>query len=147
MGDQPGNIAYLVHTADVAFELVEVRTGAHGLKPLYASGKTPTGTLDAFRTEFKQVLDDMAGEVGARKRANARRMQGSLAKAWNDDGPARRSNRALRPVNQAVDTYVTERLINHANRARTSFALCDLLKYGPREGELMLKLIRACQGP
>ena len=95
MGDQPANIAYLVHSADVAFELVEVRAGTHGLKPLHASGKTPTGTLDAFRTELTQVLDDMAGEIGARKRANARRMRGSLGKAWSDDGPARQAFNAL----------------------------------------------------
>ena len=88
-----------MHTADVAFELTEVRTGPYARKPLLASGKTPTGTLEAFRAELKQVLDDMAGEVGARKRANARRMQGELSKAWGEGESARRAFSSL------VDNY------------------------------------------
>ncbi|KZW02221.1 UDP-Glycosyltransferase/glycogen phosphorylase [Exidia glandulosa HHB12029] len=88
-GDQPSNIAYLTHTADVAFELVEVRTGEHGLKPLRASGKTPKGTVEAFREELQVLLDDMAGDVGARKRENARKRQAELQKAWSAGGPAR----------------------------------------------------------
>lgn len=89
MGDQPTNIAYLTHTADVAFEFLEVRTGDFGLRPILASGKTPTGTLDAFREELVHVLDNVTGEVGSRKRVNARRMQVELAMAWAEGGPAR----------------------------------------------------------
>lgn len=89
MGDQPSNIAYLAHVADVAFEFIEVRTGEFGLKPMLSSGKTPTGTLDAFREELAQVLNSITGEVGSRKRANARKMQAELAMAWAEGGAAR----------------------------------------------------------
>ncbi|KZW02223.1 UDP-Glycosyltransferase/glycogen phosphorylase [Exidia glandulosa HHB12029] len=88
-GDQPSNIAYLTHIADVAFELIEVRTGEHGLKPLLPSGKTPTGTLEAFQKELQVLLDDMAGSAGARKRQNAKKHQAELGKAWSEGGPAR----------------------------------------------------------
>lgn len=88
-GDQPGNIARLVHVADVAFELVEARTGPWATKPLLASGKTPTGTVEAFKVEVHHVLDDAFGDVGARKRANVRKMQAELATAWAEGGSAR----------------------------------------------------------
>ena len=89
MGDQPSSIAYLTHKIDVAFEFIEVRTGEYGLKPMLSSGKTPTGTLDAFREELAQVLDNLTGEVGSRKRANARRVKSKLAMAWTEGGAAR----------------------------------------------------------
>lgn len=61
---------HLVCDLDVAFEFIEVRTEALGLKPIYLSGNTPTGTLDAFQAELNGILDGMLSEVGARKRAN-----------------------------------------------------------------------------
>lgn len=87
--DQPSNIAYLTHTADVAFELLEVRTGEHGLNTILATGKKATGTLDAFRVELEKLFNDMKGEPGLRKRANAKRRQADLAMAWTEGGPAR----------------------------------------------------------
>jgi hypothetical protein len=86
--DQPVNIAHLVHTLDVAFELIEVRTGDHGLKSIYATGKTPQGTLEAFREELNGVLDSLSSEIGRRKRANAQKQQKILAQAWAPGGPA-----------------------------------------------------------
>lgn len=96
-GDQPANVAYLTYTADVAFEFTEVRTGELGLKPLLQSGKTPTGTVEAFRAELHALLDDAFGAVGARKRANAKRHQAQLASAWAEGGSAR----------TAFDAFVT----------------------------------------
>lgn len=90
-GDQPANLTYLVHKADVAFELIEGRTGDLGLKPLLTTDKTPKGTLDAFKAELIIVLDAASGELGTRKRGNAIRMQGELAKAWGKEGSARTS--------------------------------------------------------
>lgn len=91
MGDQPANIAYLTHKADVAFELIEGRTGDLGLRPMLTTGKTPSGTLEAFIKEFESVLSAMQGEEGARKRANVKRMQAELARAWSEGGSARRA--------------------------------------------------------
>jgi hypothetical protein len=85
-GDQPGNIAHLVHTLDVAFEFVEVRTGANGLKPIYQTGKTPKGTLEAFREELNDVLDNLNSEIGIRKKKNAQKQQEILARAWVPGG-------------------------------------------------------------
>jgi hypothetical protein len=89
-GDQPINIAYLVHSLDVAFELVEVRTEPWGLKSLLSSGKTPTGTLKAFQEEVETVLHELQSDVGLRKAANARKHQQLLAEAWSKDGSARK---------------------------------------------------------
>jgi hypothetical protein len=58
-------------------------------------GKTPTGTLEAFREELNTILDALSSPVGERKRANARRHQAELANAWSPDGPARKSLDAL----------------------------------------------------
>jgi len=93
--DQPINAAHLVHTLDVAFELYEVRTGPYGLKPIYLTGKTPSGTVEAFQEELDGILKDMKGEVGARKRANAKRHQAILAEAWSAQGPAKKAFEAL----------------------------------------------------
>jgi small nuclear ribonucleoprotein (snRNP)-like protein len=90
LSDQPINIAHLVHTLDVAFEFVEVRTGPWAFKPILSSGKTPTGTLEAFQEEVNAVLDELQSEVGLRKAANARKHQQLLAEAWGADGPARK---------------------------------------------------------
>lgn len=95
VGDQPGNIAYLTHTLDVAFTLYETRTGEDGLKPILATGKTPTGTLAAFKDELKQLLDDMAGEAGARKRRNVKQRQGLIAKSWGEGGRSRKELQAF----------------------------------------------------
>lgn len=95
MGDEAANIAQMAHTADVAFELVEVRMGKLGLRPMLTAGKTPTGTLDAFKAEFAGVLDRVDGAEGARKRANAMRIRNGLTKAWTEGGSARTAFDAL----------------------------------------------------
>lgn len=63
-----------------------MRTGENGLKPIFATGKVPVGTVQAFEAELKEVLNAMKSEVGDRKRANARRVQGKLAEAWKETG-------------------------------------------------------------
>ncbi|MCJ1248747.1 hypothetical protein MMC30_005966 [Trapelia coarctata] len=93
--DQPVNIAHLVHGLDVAFEFTEVRTGESGLKPIFVTGRVPSGTVHEFEAELKEILDDMEGEVGARKRSNARRVQGKLAEAWKQNGKSRQAFEAL----------------------------------------------------
>jgi hypothetical protein len=95
MADQPANVAHFVHNLDVGFELTEVRTGEFGLKPLHRLGRAPRGTPEAVKEEMQDIVKQMLGEVGKRKRDNAQKVQGELTKAWEDDGPATRSLTAL----------------------------------------------------
>ena len=48
--DQPLNAMHITENLDIAYELLEVRTGP-GLKPVHRTGKAPVGTLDAVRAE------------------------------------------------------------------------------------------------
>ena len=66
---------------------MEVRSG-HGLKPLYRTGKAPTGTIEAVKAEVKDVLTKAFGEDGQAKRANSLKLKGEMEKAWTEDGPA-----------------------------------------------------------
>ena len=98
------NILHLTHNLDVAFELVEVRTGTGAAslsKPIFATGQTPAGTLAAFEAELDGTLEAMYGVVGARKRANARKVREGLAGAWREDGEARRA------LERLLDRYCT----------------------------------------
>lgn len=83
--DQPANAAYLTLTLDVAFELIQVRTGESGLRPLYR-GVQPTGTLDAVASEARHVLQSARGEEGEKKRRNAEVIRNNLKQAWEEDG-------------------------------------------------------------
>ncbi|TCD71978.1 hypothetical protein EIP91_000110 [Steccherinum ochraceum] len=85
--DQPANAINLTEIHDVAYELLEVRTG-NELKPIYRTGKAVAGTLDAIRAEAREVLEKAFGEDGARKRANVEKLLDNVHAAWNPDGPA-----------------------------------------------------------
>ena len=63
------------------------------MKPIHRLGRAPVGTIEAVREEAHTVLDKAFGEDGARKRANAQSLAREIAKAWNEDGPARRDLR------------------------------------------------------
>jgi hypothetical protein len=98
-GDQTSNVMHLVHKLDVAFEFIEVRSGKYGLKPIYAAGKTAKGTLEAFKEEINGILDDLASDVGKRKKANAKKYQQEIAKAWGEGGVGRQA------LNELTKTY------------------------------------------
>ena len=85
--DQPTNAIHLTENLDIAYELLEVRTG-QGLKPIYRTGKAPIGTLDAVREEAHCVFEQAFGEDGERKRARIQGLQESFADAWKEEGPA-----------------------------------------------------------
>ena len=93
IADQPTNAARLSCLLDVAYELFEVRTGESGLKPIHRLGRAPVGTIEAVREEAHTVLDKAFGADGARKRANAQALAREAAKAWDEEGPARRDLR------------------------------------------------------
>ena len=85
--DQPANTVHLTENHDVAYELLEVRTG-NGLKPIYRNGETPAGTLDAIREEAQEILLKAFGEDGIRKRTNMRNLKEKVEAAWKKGGPA-----------------------------------------------------------
>ncbi|KAF8591633.1 glycosyltransferase family 1 protein [Ramaria rubella] len=87
-GDQPANAAYVTNGLDVGFELMQVRTGL-GRRRLFRDGTTPAGTLEAVRAEFRDVLSNARGKIGARKRANAQKVLEQLEAAWEEGGVSR----------------------------------------------------------
>lgn len=88
--DGPINSAYISCTLKVAFELIEVRTGSDGLKPMLRNGRAPKGTREAAGEEFRQIIDACRGEQGEELRENAKELQRNLVKAWEDGGEAKR---------------------------------------------------------
>ncbi|KAF8577033.1 glycosyltransferase family 1 protein [Ramaria rubella] len=84
--DQPANAAYLTLDLDVAFELIEGRTG-HGLKPLHR-GVTPKGTIEAVAAEARDVFQRARGPEGLRKRKNAEKLRDDMRKEWEEGGNA-----------------------------------------------------------
>ncbi|KAI0075145.1 UDP-Glycosyltransferase/glycogen phosphorylase [Panus rudis PR-1116 ss-1] len=94
-GDQPHNAVRLSVALNVGYELLEVRTGELGLKPLYRTGKAPTGTVEAVREEIRSVLDSAYGEDGRVKRANMEKLRDSALSAWKEGGPAKKEMEKL----------------------------------------------------
>ncbi|KAJ7481807.1 UDP-Glycosyltransferase/glycogen phosphorylase [Mycena latifolia] len=94
-GDQPAAAVLLSQTLDAAFHLVQVRTGASGLRPLFC-GEVPRGGA-AVGAEFRSVTDACRGPEGERKRVNARKLQAAFGEAWGEGvgGTARTAVRAF----------------------------------------------------
>ena len=65
------------------------------MKPIYRTGKTPTGTPEAVRTEAHEVLDKAFSEDGARKRVNVKKLKEKIDAAWNKGGSAEKDMGAL----------------------------------------------------
>ena len=89
-GDQPTTSAHLTCNLKVAFELIEVRTGPDGLKPMLRNGLAAKGTREAAGKEFREVIDACRGKQGDELRGNAQEMKRKFEKAWEDDGEAKR---------------------------------------------------------
>ncbi|CAL1714247.1 unnamed protein product [Somion occarium] len=88
--DEPANAARLTDVLDASYELFEIRSGEHGLKPLYRTGKAPAGTMDAVREEAAAILKKAFGEDGKRKRANLEQLSHKVMHTWDEGGPAQR---------------------------------------------------------
>jgi hypothetical protein len=84
--DQPIAAVHLSQNLNVAFHLMEVRSGT-GLQPLH-NGYAPQGTRAAMQVEFRDIIDQCRSDVGNEKRQNARKIQAELANAWNTGGSA-----------------------------------------------------------
>ncbi|OJT07393.1 UDP-glycosyltransferase 87A1 [Trametes pubescens] len=89
LGDQPVNTIVLAETHQVAYELLEVRTG-QGLRPIFRTGKAPTGTLDAVRAEARDVLARAFGEDGAQRRARLLALKERVNESWAEGGASRK---------------------------------------------------------
>ncbi len=87
--DQPTNAIHLTEDLDVAYELLEVRNGT-GLMPIYRTGRTPAGTLDAVRAELRDVLARAFGADGQEKRARLQKVRKTLEGAWAEGGAGKR---------------------------------------------------------
>lgn len=92
--DEPTNAAHLSHNLDVAYELIEVRTGL-GLKPILRSGKVPIGSVEAVREEAASVLENAFLIDGERKRTNIKILRDAVLASWAEDGSAKLSMDAL----------------------------------------------------
>lgn len=64
--DQPGNAAHISLSLDVAFELIQVRTGIEGLERLHRGGCPPVGTCESVAVEARNLLRRMKLERGMR---------------------------------------------------------------------------------
>ncbi|GJJ15650.1 hypothetical protein Clacol_009928 [Clathrus columnatus] len=84
LGDQPINAVNVRLNHDVAYQLLEVRTGS-GLKPLYR-GVEPQGSIESAVEEFRHVWAKAQGEDGARKRSNVQQLKEKYKFLWEEGG-------------------------------------------------------------
>ena len=85
---------HLSERIKVGYELIQVRTG-HGLRRIYRTGVTPTGTLEAIEEEARSVLTLAFGPDGARKREKLQHIREEFCAAWSQTGDSRRSAEEL----------------------------------------------------
>lgn len=88
--DQPAAAAHLTHNLKVAFELIEVRTGEKGLKPIFRTGRKAKGTREAVGVEIREIIDSCRSEQGDMIRKNAEGIREKFSKTWEADGAGRR---------------------------------------------------------
>ncbi|KAF8577002.1 glycosyltransferase family 1 protein [Ramaria rubella] len=91
--DQPATAAHLTLVLDVAFEMLEVRTGP-GLKPLWR-GIQPVGTDEAVTAEARNVIRGTRSPEGVRKRKKAEALRDRLKKEWEEGGASLSNLREL----------------------------------------------------
>ncbi|KAG8921227.1 hypothetical protein FRC03_000375 [Tulasnella sp. 419] len=84
--DQPQLAAYLTQKLDASFELVQIRTGVAAAPT--RSGIKVEGTDEAIKHEIKQILSDLKGEVGDRKRKNVLAVQKMFRESVQTGGEA-----------------------------------------------------------
>ncbi|KAI0745369.1 UDP-Glycosyltransferase/glycogen phosphorylase [Earliella scabrosa] len=87
--DQPLNAVQVADNLKIGYELLEVRSGA-GLLPIYRTGYTPKGTVEAVKAEAHEVLAKAFGEDGAKRRANLEELRRKVNSEWDDGGAAKR---------------------------------------------------------
>ncbi|KAH9858632.1 UDP-Glycosyltransferase/glycogen phosphorylase [Lenzites betulinus] len=90
IGDQPLNAIYMSDVLNIAYELIEVRSGPSGLHPIYRNGKTPVGTIEAMKEELRGVLGKAFGEDGAQKRQKVLALREQVSRDWSEGGSSLR---------------------------------------------------------
>ena len=89
------NAIHLEHNLDIAYDLIEIRTGDHGQKPVRRNGQVPVGSIEALRAEAVEVLGKAFGKDGERKRANVAKLRERVLTAWDEDGSSRQDAQRL----------------------------------------------------
>jgi UDP-glucoronosyl and UDP-glucosyl transferase len=85
--DQPMNVAHLARKMGVAWELPGAKTGYWSEKERpAASGKAALG---CWKDTVNEVLDEMVGEEGKKRRASAEAVRDKLQVEWEDGGRAK----------------------------------------------------------
>ncbi|KAF9063048.1 hypothetical protein BDP27DRAFT_1385021 [Rhodocollybia butyracea] len=90
--DQPINAAVLGIMHKAAFELIEVRSGENGTKPLLRFENTdykPTFTVEAVKAEVEQLLVKIKGEEGRAVRANFEKLSNEMGRSWDEGKESR----------------------------------------------------------
>ncbi|KAI0645438.1 UDP-Glycosyltransferase/glycogen phosphorylase [Trametes meyenii] len=88
--DQPLSAVHVTENLHAGYELFETRCGAEGLKPIFRTGHSPTGTALAFDSELRSVLQKAFSEDGARKRENLRKVSEAVRREWDEGGTSMR---------------------------------------------------------
>lgn len=91
--DQPANAAYLSMIHKAAFELIEVRNGEDGTKPLLRFENTdykPTFTVDAVKAEVEGLLVKIKGGEGQLVRSNFEKLSERIMKNWDEGQEGRK---------------------------------------------------------
>ena len=87
-GDQTLNAVHISDQLQIGYELLEVRTG-EGLKPIYRTGYTPKGTIEAVKAELREVLQKAFGEDGAKRRERLEVVRKAVNEEWEEGGTSR----------------------------------------------------------
>nr|VWO96367.1 N/A [Ganoderma boninense] len=91
--DQALNAVIVSEKLHIGYELVEVRSGANGLKPICRSGRVPAGTLAAVRAEARDVLSKAFGAQGekmdVKMQARVAQVRKAVLGEWEEGGASR----------------------------------------------------------
>lgn len=91
--DQPINAATLTLIHKAAFELIGVRSGKDGTKPLLRfrdTGYSPSFTAEGVKQEFEKLLEKIKGEEGQLVRRNFEALSDKFGKSWDEGGESKR---------------------------------------------------------
>ncbi|KAI0823359.1 UDP-Glycosyltransferase/glycogen phosphorylase [Trametes gibbosa] len=95
VGDQPLNAVYMTDILQIAYELIEARSGEHGLHQIYRNGRKPVGSTEALKDELRDVLGKAFGEDGAKKRERLLVLRDRVIRDWDEGGPSLRDATAF----------------------------------------------------
>ncbi|PPQ92738.1 hypothetical protein CVT25_015359 [Psilocybe cyanescens] len=87
--DQPAAAHQIEAILKVGVELIEVRLGEEGMKPLLRNGRKAQGTREAVGKELREVLDLCRGEKGREMRKNVQAIKAQFAECWRTGGTSR----------------------------------------------------------